>query len=395
MGSKTSDTQPLVPRHAVRSHTASRGSSSDWWERWQQYRPFWHAATFAIVIAALLLDLMLPRGATAAIAYAIVPVLAAVHRDMRLLLLMTALCTVLTWTGYLLEPPGSAWWFSIFDRAMVSMVLWLSYLLVARQMMLAAALDDRTRALELAMAELARSNDELDRFGSVVAHDLRGPLNAVGLAAQAAILHGRGTHDPETAEWLRSIQREMQWMSQLVQSLLSYGRVGGSALRISACDCNAALVATKLALSALLSSTEAVVTHDDLPVLQADPVLIAELFQNLIENAVKYRAERAPVIHISAHRDAKDWVIAVRDNGVGIEPENAERIFSAFTQTRRRSAGGIGLGLATCKRIVERHGGAISVTSVLGEGSTFWIRLPAGADAAAVAPVAAEPAPAL
>jgi signal transduction histidine kinase len=306
---------------------------------------------------------------------------------------MTALCTALTWLGYLLEPRGVDWWFSLFDRAMVSMVLWLSYLLVAHRLGLAVALADRTEALEQAMTELSRSNEELDRFASVVAHDLRGPLNAVALAAQALIYHGRGKHDPETVEWLHSIQREMRWMSQLVQSLLTYGRIGGGALRLGSCDCNAALTEAKLSLSALLSNAEALVTDDSLPVIQADPVLIAELFQNLIENAVKYRGERAPEIHVSAHLDSKYWVISVRDNGAGIEPANADRIFNAFTQVRRRGEGGIGLGLATCKRIVERHGGSISVTSVIDEGSTFWIRLPIGADAA-VAPVAPEPAPA-
>jgi signal transduction histidine kinase len=365
---------------------ASDAGASARWHGWRPRIPgrplFWHSATIAAVLCSLVLDLTLPRGATAAIGYAIVPVLAAIHRKARLVLGLTALCTALTWLGYLCEPAGVGWWFSLFDRAMVSMVLWLSYLLVTHRLGLAAALADRTEALEQAMAELARSNEELDRFSSVVAHDLRGPLNAIGLAAQA-IQYGGKQHDPETADCLRHIQREMQWMSQLVQSLLAYGRVGGGALRISACDCNAALSAAELSLSALLSNAQAVVTHDALPVIQADAVLITELFQNLIENAVKYRGQRAPAIHLFGHRDADSWIIGVRDNGVGIEPENAERIFSAFTQTRRLSEGGIGLGLATCKRIVERHGGSISVTSVVDEGSTFWIRLPAGADASA------------
>jgi signal transduction histidine kinase len=356
------------------------------------HRFFWYAATFAVIVVSLLLDIVLPRGATAAIGYAIVPVLAAVHRKAGFILAMTALCTLLTWLGYFVEPAGIGWWFSLFDRAMVSMVLWLSFLLATRALGLSSALADRTRSLEQAMAELARSNDELDRFASVVAHDLRGPLNAVGMATQVMLQYGQAKDDPETADCLRSIQREMQWMSQLVQRLLTYGRVGGGALRISECDCNAALSAAKASLSALLTQSQAVVTRDPLPVIQADPVLIEELFQNLIENAIKYRRSCPPAIHVSAERDGDRWVIAVRDNGVGIEPENADRIFSAFTQTNRRKEGGVGLGLATCKRIVERHGGSISATSVLNEGSTFWIRLPAGADSATTR-AASEPAP--
>jgi signal transduction histidine kinase len=349
----------------------------------------WYLATFVVVAACLLLDLVLPRGATAAIGYAVVPVLAALHRRTRFVLLLTALCTVLTWLGFLLEPPGVDWWFSLFDRAMVSMVLWLAYLLVAHRLGLSEKLASRTEALEQAMAELARSNEELDRFASVVAHDLRGPINAIGIAVQVMLQYGRDKHDIGTADSLASIRREVQWMNQLVQSLLTYGRVGGGTLRISTCDCNAALSEAEHSLSVVLNDTHAVVTRDGLPVIQADPILIAELFQNLIENAVKYRGERAPAIHLSAHRDPEHWVIAVRDNGVGIEPENADRIFSAFTQARRRGEGGIGLGLATCKRIVERHGGTLSVTSVVDEGSTFWIRLPAETE-----PDIADPAPA-
>jgi signal transduction histidine kinase len=361
---------------ADRATPARRG-----WEELQRRWMLWHLAIGAVVVASLVLDIVLPRGATAAIGYAVVPVLSAVHRKIRFVLVMTALCTALTWIGYLLEPPGSAWWFSLFDRAMVSMVLWLSFLLVARQMGLSEALAQRTGELELATLELARSNQDLDHFASRVAHDLRGPLQAIGLATQVVIRHGREHNDPEAVEWLESMQREMQWMSQLVQRLLTYGRMGGSAVSISDCDCNAVLVTAEQSLSGLLSSTQAAVTHDELPVLQADPVLMAELFQNLIENAVKYRGPLAPAIHFSAERDADGWLISVRDNGVGIEPENATRIFDAFTQARRSGAGGIGLGLATCKRIIERHGGAITVTSVLNEGSTFWIRLPAGANA--------------
>src|SRR2546423_2936542 len=131
-------------------------------------------AIFAAIGLFLILDLKLPRGATAAIGYALVPVLAATKRNIAFVVALTFACTALTWIGFLFEPPGVPWWFSAFDRSMVSMVLWLICLLVSRRLALMASLD-------LALADLTRSNQELDRFASVAAHDLRGPLSAISL----------------------------------------------------------------------------------------------------------------------------------------------------------------------------------------------------------------------
>src|SRR5205814_8628502 len=122
----------------------------------------------------------------------------------------------------------------------------------------------------------------------------------------------------------------------------------------------------------------ATVTHDPLPTIQADGVLIRQLFQNLIENAIKYRRQEPPRIHLSAQRQEMGWTIDVSDNGIGIDPDNAETIFRPFRQLNRKSggAGGVGLGLSTCRRIAQRHGGRIWVTSAAGEGSTFHVELP-------------------
>jgi len=327
---------------------------------------------FAAIGLFLVLDLVLPRGATAAIGYALVPVMAAVKRRSRFVFALTILCTGLTWIGYFFEPPGSAWWFSVFDRAMVSMVLWLTFLLVVRRLAVMTTLDD-------AIDELARSNQELDRFGSVVAHDLRGPLTAISLLTQLVARDEQGHLSPDTERSLGDIQKEVRSMSQLVERLLAYGRVGGAELRLGPCDCEAALDAALLALSGTLQKENATVSHDPLPTIRADCILMRQLFQNLIENAIKYRGEQAPRIHLSARRESGGWVVEVRDNGMGIDPGKAEAIFEPFTQLKRGSggAGGIGLGLPTCRRIVERHGGRIWVTSTVGEGSTFHVKLPA------------------
>lgn len=147
-----------------------------------------HVSAFVLAVAAAVLffiaDVLLPRGATPAIGYALVPVLAVGSRSRAFMFWMAAVCTVLTWAGYFLEPPGGPWWMSVFERAMVTMVLWLTLLLIWRRHLLIAALAERSKALEQTGRELSRSNAELESFASVVAHDLRGPLNAMGLVAK-------------------------------------------------------------------------------------------------------------------------------------------------------------------------------------------------------------------
>jgi two-component system, chemotaxis family, sensor kinase Cph1 len=151
------------------------------------------------------------------------------------------------------------------------------------------------------------------------------------------------------------------------------------------CDCASVLGDVRRRLRADLEASGAEVSNDPLPVLRADPVLISELFQNLIENAIKYRGEAAPRVHVSAAERPDGWLFAVRDNGVGVPTEQAERIFEPFYQAdgSRHLGGGVGLGLATCKRIVERHGGRIHARSAPGEGTTFLFTIDSGPGATA------------
>jgi signal transduction histidine kinase len=330
------------------------------------------AAAFVFFVA----DILVPRGATVAIGYALVPALAGGSGRRSFIFWITAICTVLAWAGYVLEPPDALWWTSAFDRLMVTMVLWLAMLLVSRRLSLIATLGERTTALEQATAELSRSNAELDRFASVVAHDLRGPLNGIGLAAEVLIASERKAADPELEGLLAGIKQGVDKMSRLIRRLLAYGHVGGGALRLARCDCDAVLAAVVRSLSASLEKSGATVTHDPLPALAADEILLAELFQNLIENAVKYRGEHPPRVHVSAVDQNGECIIAVQDNGIGIDRANGDAIFRPFTQLRRTGdAEGVGLGLATCKRIVERHGGRIWVESDDAGGSTFRFTL--------------------
>jgi signal transduction histidine kinase len=346
-----------------------------------------YAAIAAIAVLVFVADAVLPRGATAAIGYCLIPVVAAGVGRRGFLACATVLCSVLTAAGYFLEPPGAFWWMSVFDRLMVIGVLWLTFALVKRRAALVRSLVAQSEALGNAARELRRSNDELESFASVVAHDLRGPLNTVGLLAAVLSGHGSVKAEAECVECITSIRAELSRMSGFIQQLLSYGHAGASGLHLTDCDVAAVLADVRRRLRADLERNGATVTGESLPVVYADPVLLGELFQNLVENSLKYRSAAPPRIHISAVYKAGAWLFSVRDNGVGIRAEDCDQIFAPFRQIRGDGpaaglataliGGGVGLGLATCKRIVERHGGRIGVRSKPGEGTTFTFTIPA------------------
>jgi|SRR5665213_758999 len=345
--------------------------------------------SIAITMIFFVADAILPRGATVAIGYCLVPAIAAGTRRLGFLFGMTITCTALTWTAFFVEPAGYAAWKSAFDRSMVTGVVWFALLLVLRRAAVIRELIRQRQALKDTMLELERSNGELSNFASVVAHDLRGPLNTVGLFSQLLSSSNSIKADAKCVESLGSIQAEITRMSVFIQSLLSYGRVGSGDLKLQVCDCESVLKDVQRNLTADLERSSVEISNDPLPVIRADPTLIAQLFQNLIENSIKYRSEATPRIHIIAEKQTDDWLFSLRDNGMGIRPEDCERIFKPFAQTDAgKSLGnGVGLGLATCKRIVERHGGHLHAQSKPGEGTTFLFTIPEDS----VAPIPAAP----
>jgi light-regulated signal transduction histidine kinase (bacteriophytochrome) len=136
-------------------------------------------------------------------------------------------------------------------------------------------------------------------------------------------------------------------------------------------DCNDVLVKTLTNLEAIIAESGAIVTSEPLPTVVADQVMLRQVFQNLIANSIKYRREETPRIHITAQTDAQGWLISVRDNGIGIDPKDAERVFGMFKRLHGPDIPGAGIGLAICKKVVERHGGRIWVESETGQGATF------------------------
>lgn len=236
---------------------------------------------------------------------------------------------------------------------------------------------ERTAELAAANAELARSNADLQQFAYVASHDLQEPLRAV--AGCVTLLKQRygDRLDERAAEYMAHAVDGATRMQALIEDLLAYSRVGTRGRPFEPVDC-AAIVDQVLAdLQVAVRESGACVTRGPLPTLPADAVQLGQLFQNLLANAIKFRGPRPPEVHVGADREDNGWHFTVADNGVGIEPRYAERIFRLFQRLHtRREYPGTGIGLAICKKIVERHGGRIWVESNPGEGATFHWTLP-------------------
>jgi PAS domain S-box-containing protein len=229
--------------------------------------------------------------------------------------------------------------------------------------------------------ELARSNAELERFAYVASHDLQEPLRMVSSYTQLLARRYKGRLDADADEFIAYTVDGVTQMQTLISDLLTYSRVGSQGRPPTATPVTPALDRALANLQLAIQESAAVITHDPLPEVMADQVQLIQLFQNLVGNAVKFRRDEPPRVHISARREGQEWVFAITDNGIGIESEFFERIFVIFQRLHPRAKyAGTGIGLTICKRIIERHGGRIWVESQPGRGSTFFFSLPAVPD---------------
>ena len=195
----------------------------------------------------------------------------------------------------------------------------------------------------------------------------------------------KGKLDADADEFIGFAVDGASRMQRLIQDLLAYSRIGSAGKELSETCSEDALQQTLVILRSVIEESRAVVTHDPLPVVFADEMQLVQLFQNLIGNAIKYQRDGIPQVHVAATRSGEtQWKFSVQDNGLGIDPQYFERIFGMFQRLHKREEfAGTGIGLAICKKIVERHGGSISVDSQPGQGSTFHFSLDA-ADTKAV-----------
>ncbi len=235
-------------------------------------------------------------------------------------------------------------------------------------------------ALQATNAALVRSNQDLERFAHVVSHDLQEPLRTVSNFASLLDRRYRGRLDHDADTFLDYIRRGTAGMSSLIEKLLIYAQVGQEAENTSnRVDMEEVFALTIGNLQQAISESGALITHDPLPDVRGNQTQLVQLFQNLIANGLKFRRpEKPPRIHVTAEKDsATDTMFSVSDNGIGIAPEHHQEIFAEFSRLQASEVRGTGIGLATCQRIVERHGGRIWVESEgLGMGSTFRFLLP-------------------
>lgn len=223
---------------------------------------------------------------------------------------------------------------------------------------------------------LERSNEDLERFAYAASHDLKEPLRLIGSYVQLLQKRYRGKMGDDADEYIDYVVSSVKRMDELIGDLLAYSRVGTSDRNFEENDCDAILKWTIMNLQMAIRETGALVTYEPLPTVVGDQSQLVQLFQNLLGNAIKYRGDEPPQIHVSATIERDEWIFSVRDNGLGIEPKYHKQVFGIFKRLHGRERPGTGIGLAICQRIVERHGGRIWLESEPGRGSTFYFSIP-------------------
>jgi PAS domain S-box-containing protein len=241
--------------------------------------------------------------------------------------------------------------------------------------------EERTEQLAVANQVLEESNVELKQFAYIASHDLQSPLRSISGFVQLLQLEYEAKLDEQGQDWIRRTVQAVAQMQRLVHDLLSYSRVeshSGALTRIPFIDVvNEALTL----LESPLHDSGAQVTWGPLPEVMGDRSQLIQLLQNLIGNALNYRSTEPPRIYLSAERGAKEWIFSLRDNGIGIDPNYHEQIFEIFKRLHdQKDYPGTGIGLAVCRRVVNRHGGRIWVESQPGHGSTFHFTIPEGTE---------------
>lgn len=225
--------------------------------------------------------------------------------------------------------------------------------------------------------DLERSNKDLEQFAYVASHDLQEPLRMIVSYCQLLERRYKDKLDQEANEFINFVVDATKRMQMLITDLLSYSRIDKKNKNLLPTSCEEILDHVLLNLSVSIKESGAMITQTDLPVIIADSTLIGQLLQNLISNAIKYRTSEPPRVHIAAKKRENDWLFSVQDNGIGIDPQYHHRLFIIFQRLHSPTEyPGTGIGLALCKKIVERHGGTIWLDSQIGQGTTFYFTIP-------------------
>jgi light-regulated signal transduction histidine kinase (bacteriophytochrome) len=228
------------------------------------------------------------------------------------------------------------------------------------------------------MADLERSNRELEEFAYISSHDLQEPLRQIANFSEMLAKDYKERLDERAVRYFGYITVGARRMQALINDVLSFSRLGQGEVPQTTTSVEDVLKATLKDLHTLIRESGAEISYDSLPSLKVNPNQMGLLLQNLIANSLKFRDENSPMIHLSARQEGGEWVISIRDNGIGFDPQYAEAIFKVFKRMHSQETyPGTGIGLAICKKIVERHGGRIWAESQPGDGATFYFTIPA------------------
>jgi signal transduction histidine kinase len=232
-------------------------------------------------------------------------------------------------------------------------------------------------ALNQTLADLTRSNADLEKFAYVASHDLQEPLRNVAGCLQLLEQKYKNNLDAQADQYIGYAIEGAVRMKALVQDLLAYSRIGTRGRPVEQVDCQQILSRTIANLRPAIADAGAVIAHDPLPTVLADDTQLLQVFQNLIQNAIKFRQDEPPQVHVSAVKNDDEWVFSVRDNGIGIESRYFDRIFEIFQRLNKRERyDGTGMGLAIVKKVVESHRGRLWVESEPEKGTTFYFTIP-------------------
>lgn len=225
--------------------------------------------------------------------------------------------------------------------------------------------------------ELSRSNEDLRQFAYAASHDLQEPLRTVGNFTELLSQRMKNVEDQDAQEFMSYIIDGVRRMNTLVKDLLAYSQVShGHIESVNLASADAVFQAAVMNLSVAIRESGATVTHDPLPDVLIDFGQLTQIFQNLIGNAIKYKGEQPPVVHVSAEEKETHWIFSFRDNGIGIDPAYKDQVFGIFKRLHGREYPGTGMGLAICKKIIDRYGGEMWVESQPSEGSDFRFSIP-------------------
>jgi signal transduction histidine kinase len=282
--------------------------------------------------------------------------------------------------GHVYSHPAISYWNSLVQLNIFFVTVFiLSALKIAysRKMQLIADLRKAEESIAQKARELERSNTELEQFAYMAAHDLKGPLIVVESYINKLHKRYKEKLDQDAERFIGEAVDGIERMKLLINDLLSYAKAGTQTNKFELIDCNNALERAVANLKVEIDGRNAIVTNDQLPSIVADDIQMVQLFQNLIGNGIKYCRSDQPRIHVSGEDKDIAWVLSIRDNGIGIAPEDTDSIFEIFKRLHNSYEYlGTGIGLAICKKIIERHGGRIWVVSELGKGSTFYFTIP-------------------